>query len=172
MNTDRLYMKDIIYTPYNRVAIVEDIIFNNLIDAYRRNKNACISQLWFYSNILTDDDDVDSIDNSFNYNLSIIKKYCPNTYNTFIFTPLLDDNDEIEYRLDIHRDLLFQCGYVLERLFSIRFYTYINSLDGDELSGDDTNSAYSSDSDNDDDDDDDDDDESDNESESDNDDDD
>ena len=152
MNMDRLYMKDIIYTPYNRVAIVEDIIFNNLIDAYKRNKNACISQLWFYSNVLTDDDDIDSIDNSFNYNLSIIKKYCPNTYNTFIFTPLFDsDTDEIEYRLDINRDLLFECGYILERLFRERFFAYINSLDGDELSSDDTDSAISSDSENDDD---------------------
>ena len=152
MNMDRLYMKDIIYTPYNRVAIVEDIIFNNLIDAYKRNKNACISQLWFYSNVLIDDDDIDSIDNSFNYNLSIIKKYCPNTYNTFIFTPLFDsDTDEIEYRLDINRDLLFECGYILERLFRERFFAYINSLDGDELSSDDTDSAISSDSENDDD---------------------
>lgn len=141
-----VYMKDIIYTPYNSVAIVEDIIFNNIIDAYKHTKNACISQLWFYNNILTDDDNDESIDNSFNYNLSIIKKYCLNTYNSFIFTPLFDTN-EIEYRLDINRDLLFECGYILERLFRERFYIYINNLDGDELSNADTNSAYSSDSD-------------------------
>jgi len=155
-------MKDIIYTPFNRVAIVEDIIYNNIIDAYNIRKNASISQLWFYSNILTDDDNVDDIDNSFNYNLSIIKKYCPNTYNTFIFTPIFDkDNEELEYKLDINRDLLFQCGYILERLFSERFFTYINSLEGDELSGDDTDIGDSDDDTNDNDNDDSDDDDSD-----------
>ena len=67
-------------------------------------------------------------------NLSLIKKYAPNIYNTYEY--------DIEDGENCFEMMYFQnlevCADILKRRFNAKFYNYINNLEGAELSGSDT----------------------------------
>lgn len=115
-------MKDIKfdYTEYN-----DDTIFDMIIDAYNMDKGEKnIIEIWKVRYYLDDEyEDNDSM------NLSLIKKYYPELYNTYDYTNKKGASCDID--LDI-------CANILKRRFNSRFFKYINDLEGDELSGDDT----------------------------------
>jgi len=67
-------------------------------------------------------------------NLSLIKYYAPDIYNTYEY--------DIEDGENCFEMMYFQnlevCADILKRRFNAKFFNYINNLEGAELSGDDT----------------------------------
>ncbi len=131
-------MKDIIITSNEYLNKDDNDIFNNIIEEY--NNEYDISKLWYFANILDlEDDDIDEDDiiNINNMNLSYIKKYSPNIYNTYKYD--MDEYPEYneEYK-NIFKTTLNISGDVLKSYFNDRFFNYINEMEGGELSGNET----------------------------------
>ena len=68
-------------------------------------------------------------------NLSLIKTYASDFYNTYEYD--VYPEYEKDYK-NIYLITLSICGEILKNHFNDRFYTYINELEGAELSGADT----------------------------------
>lgn len=115
-------MKDIgfDYTEYN-----DDTILDMIIDVYNMDKDEKnIIDIWkvrYYLDYEYENNDA--------MNLSLIKKYSPEIYNSYDYT------NKNGAWCDINLDI---CADILKRRFNNRFFKYINDLEGDELSGDDT----------------------------------
>jgi len=108
-----------------------------------------ISSNFFRCYILSiEDEDTIDIDDYFNSNLrlclSIIKRYDPIVYDTFVITYDYDDDEydeeltleekQLALNHSINYQLLWECGYVLERMFQSRYMVFLNELEGDDLS--------------------------------------
>ena len=133
-------MKDINITSNEYLNKDDNDIFNDIIEEYNINNEYDISKLWYFANFLdleNDDIDEDDIININNMNLSYIKKYSPNIYNTCKYE--IDEYPEYneEYK-DIFKTTLSISGNVLKSYFNDRFFNYINEMEGGELSGNET----------------------------------
>ena len=113
-----------------------DKIIYNYINIHT-NKN--IAKIWLISYLFDLDDEEEEFDEYIidvnNMNLSLIKKYAPEFYNTYEYD-VYPEYDE-DYK-NIYLITLNICGEILKNHFNDRFYTYINELEGAELSGADT----------------------------------
>ena len=112
-----------------------DKIIYNYINIHT-NKN--IAKIWLLSYLfdLDDEEEKKYIIDVNNMNLSLIKKYAPEFYNTYeyvVYPEYDEDEDEKIYLITLNN-----CGKILKNHFNDRFYTYINELEGAELSGADT----------------------------------
>ena len=139
-------MKDIEITnyvdcDYNDIDETNDYIFDKIIENYNIFHITDIFELWYFTYLKDldelDEGEEDEIIDINNMNLSIIKLYTPEIYENYEYEnyEYLEYNEE--YKV-IFKPTLIQCANVLKALFSNKFYKYINYLEGDELSGADT----------------------------------
>ncbi len=139
-------MKDIEITnyvdcDYNDIDETNDYIFNMIIENYNIHHITDISKLWYFTYLKDldelDEGEEDEIIDINNMNLSIIKLYTPEIYENYEYEnyEYLEYNEEYK---QIFKPTLIQCANVLKALFSNIFIKFINYLEGDELSGADT----------------------------------
>jgi hypothetical protein len=126
---------------YNDIDETNDYIFDMIIENYNIYHITDISKLWYFTYLkdldeLDEDEEHEIIDIN-NMNLSIINFYTPEIYENYEYEnyEYLIYNEEYK---QIFKPTLIQCANVLKALFSNKFYKYINYLEGDELSGADT----------------------------------
>ena len=136
--TTILKMKDIPINDYNsNIELYNDeYLFEMIVLNYIKYKETNITRFWINKNFIDfEEEDVDDdIENINNMNLSLIKKYVPDIYNTYEY-----NFEEYENKLEmIFLQNLKVCADILYRRFNHKFYRLINIVEGGELSGDDT----------------------------------
>lgn len=136
-----LKMKDIQITDNFYSSYDEELLYEMIIQGlYVRYNSTNISRFWIHKYFLDfDEEGIDyDVENNNNMNLSLIKRYAPDIYDTYEYE--LDTFELEEHMLDktIYDYNLRVCADVIKRRFNDRFFKYINDLEGAELSGDDT----------------------------------
>jgi hypothetical protein len=136
-----LKMKDIQITNNYYSSYNEELLFEMIVEElYDRYDSTNISRFWIHKYCLDfDEEGIDyDVENKNNMNLSLIKIYAPDIYDTYEYE--LDTFELEEHMFDktIYEYNLRVCADVIKRRCNDRFFKYINDLEGDELSGDDT----------------------------------
>ena len=136
-----LKMKDIQITDNFYSSYDEELLFKMIVEGlHYRYDSTNISRFWINKYFLDFDEEGNDYDveNNNNMNLSLIKRYAPDIYDTYEYE--LDTFELEEHMFDktIYEYNLRVCADVIKRRFNDRFFKYINDLEGAELSGDDT----------------------------------
>jgi hypothetical protein len=133
-----LMMKDI---PIDSDEILYDdeYVFEMIVEFYNTYNQTNIRSLWEFNFLIDFDeeyieDDHIIINNNNNLNLTLIKKYAPNIYNSYEYKIGEYDNC-IEKMYNQNLKIIAD---ILHNRFNSRFFKYINDLEGAELSGADT----------------------------------
>jgi hypothetical protein len=130
-----LMMKDI---PIGSDEILYDdeYLFEMIVEFYNTYNIINIRNLWEFNFLLDFDEEGidDDIINNNNMNLTLIKKYAPDIYNSYEYEIGEYDNC-IEKMYDQNLKIIAD---ILHNRFNSRFFKYINDLEGTELSGADT----------------------------------
>ena len=133
-----LMMKDI---PIGSDEILYDdeYLFEMIVEFYNTYNQTNIRSLWEFNFLIDFDeeyieDDHIIINNNNNLNLTLIKKYAPNIYNSYEYKIGEYDNC-IEKMYNQNLKIIAD---ILHDRFNSRFFKYINDLEGAELSGADT----------------------------------
>jgi hypothetical protein len=130
-----IMMKDI---PIGSDEILYDdeYIFEMIVEFYNTYNIINIRNLWEYNFLLDFDEEGidDDINNNNNMNLTLIKKYAPDIYNSYEYEIGEYDNC-IEKMYDQNLEIIAD---ILHNRFNSRFFKYINDMEGAELSGADT----------------------------------
>ena len=133
-----LVMKDI---PIGSDEILYDdeYLFEMIVEFYNTYNQTNIRSLWEFNFLLDFDeegieDDIIIINNNMNINLTLIKKYAPDIYNSYEYEIGEYDNC-IEKMYNQNLKIIAD---ILHDRFNSRFFKYINDLEGAELSGADT----------------------------------
>ncbi len=137
--TTTLMMKDIPITNREYSSYDDEYFFQMFLEHYTSHKQVNINNFWNYKYMIDfeeeeDEDIEDDIEDNNNMNLSLIKKYAPDIYDTYEYD--IDDYDNCfnkMYELNLE-----VCANVLHRRFIDRLFKYINDLEGGDLSGADT----------------------------------
>ena len=128
-------MKDI---PIGSDEILYDdeYLFEMIVEFYNTYNIIDIRNLWEYNFLLDFDEEGidDDIINNNNMNLTLIKKYAPDIYNSYEYEIGEYDNC-IEKMYDQNIKIFAD---IIHNRFNSRFFKYINDLEGAELSGADT----------------------------------
>ena len=131
-------MKDI---PIGSDEILYDdeYLFEMIVEFYNTYNQTNIRSLWKFHFLLDFEeegieDDIIIINNNMNINLTLIKKYAPDIYNSYEYEIGEYDNC-IEKMYDQNLKIIAD---ILHNRFNSRFFKYINDLEGAELSGADT----------------------------------
>ncbi len=112
-------MKDIPITTNNDYSSYNDeYLFEFILDHYNSYNQTNIRRLWKYEYFLDfEDEEVeDDIDEINNMNLSLIKKYAPDIYNTYEY----DTNDNCFTAM--YEQNLEVCADIIHRRFNNRFF--------------------------------------------------
>ena len=136
-----LKMKDIQITDNFYSSYDEELLFKMIADElHYRYDSTNISRFWINKYFLDfDEEGIDyDVENNNNMNLSLIKRYAPDIYNTYEYELDTFELEEHIYDETIYDYNLRVCADVIKRRFNDRFFKYINDLEGAELSGDDT----------------------------------
>jgi hypothetical protein len=128
-------MKDI---PIGSDEILYDdeYLFEMIVEFYNTYNIINIRNLWEFNFLLDFDEEGidDDIINNNNMNLTLIKKYAPDIYNSYEYEIGEYDNC-IEKMYDQNLKIIAD---ILHNRFNSRFFKYINDMEGAELSGADT----------------------------------
>ena len=136
-----LKMNDIPIMDYtsNIELYNDEYLFEMIVEFYNTYNQTNIRNLWKFHFLLDFEeegieDDIIIINNNMNINLTLIKKYAPDIYNSYEYEIGEYDNciEKIyDQNLEIFAD-------ILHNRFNSRFFKYINDMEGAELSGADT----------------------------------
>lgn len=133
-----LKMNDIPIIDYtsNIELYNEEYLYEMILENYTFQKETDIFNFWNFRHFIdfTEDDIEDDIDENNNMNLSLIKKYAPDIYNTYEYD-IEDDEDPFEMMYFQNLEI---CANILKRRFTDKLYYDINKYEGDELSGSET----------------------------------
>ena len=134
-----LMMKDIPITTNDYSSYDDEYLFEKIVEFYNTYNQTNIRSLWEFNFLIDFDeeyieDDHIIINNNNNLNLTLIKKYAPNIYNSYEYEIGEYDNC-IEKMYDQNLKIIAD---ILHNRFNSRFFKYINDLEGAELSGADT----------------------------------
>jgi hypothetical protein len=137
--TTTLMMKDIPITTNDYSSYDDEYLFEMIVEFYNTYNQTNIRSLWKFHFLLDFEeegieDDIIIINNNMNINLTLIKKYAPDIYNSYEYEIGEYDNciEKIyDQNLEIFAD-------ILHNRFNSRFFKYINDMEGAELSGADT----------------------------------
>ena len=135
-----LKMNDIPIIDYNSIIEFYDdeYLFEMILEYYTNTKQTDIFNFWksrYSIDFEEDEDDVDDYnEDDNNMNLSLIKKYAPDIYNTYQYD-IKDNENPFEM---MYNQNLEVCANILKRRFTDKLYYDINRYEGAELSGDDT----------------------------------
>ena len=131
-------MKDI---PIGSDEILYDdeYLFEMIVEFYNTYNKTNIRSLWEFNFLLDfDEEGIENdhiiINNNNNMNLTLIKKYAPDIYNSYEYEIGEYDNC-IEKMYNQNLKIIAD---ILHNRFNSRFFKYINDLEGAELSGADT----------------------------------
>ena len=135
-----LKMNDIPIIDYNSIIEFYDdeYLFEMILEYYTNTKQTDIFNFWksrYSIDFEEEEDDVDDYnEDDNNMNLSLIKKYAPDIYNTYQYD-IKDNENPFEM---MYNQNLEVCANILKRRFTDKLYYDINRYEGAELSGDDT----------------------------------
>ena len=137
--TTTLMMKDIPITTNDYSSYDDEYLFEMIVENYNTYNQTNIRSLWEFHFLLDFEeegieDEIILIKNYFNINLTLIKKYAPDIYNSYEYEIGEYDNC-IEKMYDQNLKIFAD---IVHRRFNDRFFKYINNLEGAELSGADT----------------------------------
>jgi len=135
-----LKMNDIPIIDYNSIIEFYDdeYLFEMILEYYTKNKQTHIFNFWKSRHSIDFEEDEDDVDDynedDNNMNLSLIKKYAPDIYNTYQYD-IKDNENPFEM---MYNQNLEVCANILKRRFTDKLYYDINRYEGAELSGADT----------------------------------
>ena len=135
-----LKMNDIPIIDYNSIIEFYDdeYLFEMILEYYTNTKQTDIFNFWKSRHSIDFEEDEDDVDDynedDNNMNLSLIKKYAPDIYNTYQYD-IKDNENPFEM---MYNQNLEVCANILKRRFTDKLYYNINRYEGAELSGDDT----------------------------------
>ena len=135
-----LKMNDIPIIDYTSIIELYDdeYLFEMILEYYTNTKQTDIFNFWksrYSIDFEEDEDDVDDYnEDDNNMNLSLIKKYAPDIYNTYQYD-IKDNENPFEM---MYNQNLEVCANILKRRFTDKLYYDINRYEGAELSGADT----------------------------------
>ena len=133
-------MNDIPIMDYTSIIELydDDFLYEMILENYTFQKETDIFNFWNFKHFIDfrEEDVDDDIDDNNNMNLSLIKKYAPDIYDTYEYD-IEDDEDPFEM---MYFQNLEVCANVLKRRFTDKLYYDINKYEGDELSGSETDS--------------------------------
>jgi|688.fasta_scaffold783963_2 hypothetical protein len=135
-----LKMNDIPIIDYNSIIEFYDdeYLFEMILEYYTNTKQTDIFNFWKSRHSIDFEEDEDDVDDynedDNNMNLSLIKKYAPDIYNTYQYD-IKDNENPFEM---MYNQNLEVCANILKRRFTDKLYYDINRYEGAELSGDDT----------------------------------
>jgi len=135
-----LKMNDIPIIDYNSIIEFYDdeYLFEMILEYYTNNKQTDIFNFWKSRHSIDFEEEEDDVDDynedDNNMNLSLIKKYAPDIYNTYEYD-IKDNENPFEM---MYNQNLEVCANILKRRFTDKLYYDINRYEGAELSGDDT----------------------------------
>ena len=119
----------------------DEYLFDMILEYYFNHKDTNIKRYWTFEYLLDfdeeenqDDEVIDEIENYNNINLSLIKKYAPEIYKTYVYD-IKDNQNPFEM---MHLQNIELCADIIHKQFIHKLYNYINNLEGAELSGSDT----------------------------------
>ncbi len=132
-------MKNIPITTNDYSSYDDEYLFEMIVEFYNTYNRINIRSLWKFHFFLDFDeegieDDIIIINNNNDMNLTLIKQYAPDIYNSYeyeiceydnCFTAMYEQNLEV-------------CADIIHNRFNSRFFKYINDLEGAELSDADT----------------------------------
>ena len=129
-------MKDIPITTNYSSSYDDENLFEVIVEFYNTYNQTNIRSLWKFHFLLDFDEEgiEDDIINNNNMNLTLIKKYAPDIYNSYEYEIGEYDNC-IEKMYDQNIKIFAD---IIHNRFNSRFFKYINDLEGAELSGADT----------------------------------
>ncbi len=140
-----LRMNDIPIIDYTSIIELYDdeYLFEMILEYYTNNKQTDIFNFWksrYSIDFEEEEDDVDDYnEDDNNMNLSLIKQYAPDIYNTYEYD-IKDNENPFEM---MYNQNLEACANFLKRRFTDKLYYDINRYEGAELSGDDTDTDES-----------------------------
>jgi len=135
-----LKMNDIPIIDYTSIIELYDdeYLFEMILEYYTNTKQTDIFNFWKSRHSIDFEEDEDDVDDynedDNNMNLSLIKKYAPDIYNTYQYD-IKDNENPFEM---MYNQNLEVCANILKRRFTDKLYYDINRYEGAELSGDDT----------------------------------
>ena len=135
-----LKMNDIPIIDYTSIIELydDDFLYQMILEYYTNTKQTDIFNFWkstYSIDFEEDEDDVDDYnEDDNNMNLSLIKKYAPDIYNTYQYD-IKDNENPFEM---MYNQNLEVCANILKRRFTDKLYYDINRYEGAELSGADT----------------------------------
>jgi len=135
-----LKMNDIPIIDYNSIIEFYDdeYLFEMILEYYTNTKQTDIFNFWKSRHSIDFEEDEDDVDDynedDNNMNLSLIKKYAPDIYNTYQYD-IKDNENPFEM---MYNQNLEVCANILKRRFTDKLYYDINRYEGAELSGADT----------------------------------
>ena len=133
-----LMMKDI-PIGLDEILYDDEYLFEMIVEFYNTYNIINIRNLWEFNFLIDFDeegieDDHIIINNNNNLNLTLIKKYAPNIYNSYEYK--IGEYDNCIEKM--YNQNLKVIADILHDRFNSRFFKYINDLEGAELSGADT----------------------------------
>ncbi len=135
-----LKMNDIPIIDYTSIIELYDdeYLFEMILEYYTNTKQTDIFNFWKSRHSIDFEEDEDDVDDynedDNNMNLSLIKKYAPDIYNTYQYD-IKDNENPFEM---MYNQNLEVCANILKRRFTDKLYYDINRYEGAELSGADT----------------------------------
>ena len=135
-----LKMNDIPIIDYNSIIEFYDdeYLFEMILEYYTNTKQTDIFNFWKSRDSIDFEEEEDDVDDynedDNNMNLSLIKKYAPDIYNTYQYD-IKDNENPFEM---MYNQNLEVCANILKRRFTDKLYYDINRYEGAELSGADT----------------------------------
>jgi len=135
-----LKMNDIPIIDYTSIIELydDDFLYQMILEYYTNTKQTDIFNFWKSRHSIDFEEDEDDVDDynedDNNMNLSLIKKYAPDIYNTYQYD-IKDNENPFEM---MYNQNLEVCANILKRRFTDKLYYDINRYEGAELSGDDT----------------------------------
>jgi len=133
-------MNDIPIIDYTSIIELydDDFLYQMILEYYTNTKQTDIFNFWKSRHSIDFEEDEDDVDDynedDNNMNLSLIKKYAPDIYNTYQYD-IKDNENPFEM---MYNQNLEVCANILKRRFTDKLYYDINRYEGAELSGDDT----------------------------------
>ena len=135
-----LKMNDIPIIDYTSIIELydDDFLYQMILEYYTNTKQTDIFNFWKSRHSIDFEEDEDDVDDynedDNNMNLSLIKKYAPDIYNTYQYD-IKDNENPFEM---MYNQNLEVCANILKRRFTDKLYYDINRYEGAELSGADT----------------------------------
>jgi hypothetical protein len=139
MDTTPLLICDIGYLFCPTTDINDEILFNIIIDVYNDYDHAYINihEMWYWGFRIRTEDGGTDYEKMISFNLSVIKHLNYGLYKTLTIDYRHSDDYEKNETI-IFWSLLEVACRLLKNKFQKKFMEYINNLEGDELSDNDT----------------------------------